>query len=413
MLNMQLSRQGYIDLLGHEAICQKPYKDSQGYWTVGVGHAETSGRAPNPRNLPKGVPLSFAEVFRILQVVDLPAYVADVNRALKVAVPQHAFDALVLFHINTGAISRKGAKQPGFLKLINQGVPVSDARVRAAFLQWRKPPEILKRRTAEANLLQRGVYSNVAGIVGHYDVTAGGSVIWKSRRNLHIAELEAQAPVAAANLQEDGDDTNVTAASSMGDPNSGVVADLLPVDATQNVAVTAELNITAMTKDEIKAFQELLYSKGYTTVGIANGEYGNSTRAAMFDFLQENNTPTVPIVLDHAFVERVRQGNNKSASQDRLNPSAEVIAQRAPNANKGWWVTVVGGFWTIVYAIGNFFKGTFEAFMELWREWSPLLGGYQQEVLVIGGFVALAGFTYLGYRMQKDDKNAIRKGIIR
>lgn len=142
---MKTSPRGIEDLMLSEGVKLKAYKDSVGVWTIGVGHAATSGRAPIPR---PGMTIDMAEAKRIL-TSDLVYYETDVNAMLP-NVPQHVFDGAVSFHFNTGAIRRAS-----WVRTYKKG---DMEAARKAFLMWNKPKEIIGRRTREADLIFKGVY---------------------------------------------------------------------------------------------------------------------------------------------------------------------------------------------------------------------------------------------------------------
>ena len=106
---MQTSDRGLYALALHEGVVPAPYIDAVGVWTFGIGHAETSGLDPNPRNMPRGMPAdqdaAIRESFRLFRG-KIGVYEAAVERAVTVALSQHEFDALVSFQFNTGAIGR-------------------------------------------------------------------------------------------------------------------------------------------------------------------------------------------------------------------------------------------------------------------------------------------------------------------
>jgi lysozyme len=142
---MKTSARGIEDLVLSEGLRLKAYKDSVGIYTIGVGHAATSGKPPIPK---AGMVITREEALRIF-AVDLARYEADVNAVLP-NVPQHVFDGAVSFHFNTGAI--KKASWVGKYKAGDM------AGARIAFMSWRKPPEIIGRRTREADLIFKGKY---------------------------------------------------------------------------------------------------------------------------------------------------------------------------------------------------------------------------------------------------------------
>ena len=166
---MKTSDKGLVALAMKEGLVPAPYLDSVGVWTYGVGHAETSGLAPNPRHMPKGMPADIqaatADALRLFKK-DLAKYEAAVNRAVKVPVKQHEFDALVSFHYNTGGIAKAA-----LTRHLNAG---DRAKAAVGFMGWLKPPEIRGRREAEQRLFREGVYP--AGNIPVYSVSTTGKL---------------------------------------------------------------------------------------------------------------------------------------------------------------------------------------------------------------------------------------------
>ncbi len=63
MANMTLSREGAMELIGHEGIVPEPYQDSVDVWTIGVGHTKAAG-PPDPKNVT--TPLTLKQCFDLL-----------------------------------------------------------------------------------------------------------------------------------------------------------------------------------------------------------------------------------------------------------------------------------------------------------------------------------------------------------
>lgn len=178
---MKTSPAGIFALTLHEGIVPGPYLDSVGVWTWGIGHTAAAG-PPRPVDLPRGMPANLdsalARVFEQFRL-DLAKYEAAVNRAVKVPLKQHQFDALVSFHYNTGAIAK--AKLIGML---NAGDLAGAAR---GFMSWVKPLEIKKRREAEMVLFRYGTHPK--GKASVWGVTNQGKVLWKPVRTLSMDEV--------------------------------------------------------------------------------------------------------------------------------------------------------------------------------------------------------------------------------
>lgn len=175
---MRVSLRGIAEILSHEAIVTAPYKDSQGVWTIGVGHTKAAGQ-PDPAAIAKGVQRPVAEMIAIFKA-DLPKYEAGVRAAVKVPLEQHQFDALVSFHFNTGAIARAS-----FVADLNAGLIAGAA---AGIMAWNKPAEIIERRRAEQTLFRSGVYSN-DGKATVYPASAAGKVLWSKRQRVSVTDL--------------------------------------------------------------------------------------------------------------------------------------------------------------------------------------------------------------------------------
>ena len=182
---MKVSDKGIAELLSHEALVTSPYKDSVGVWTIGVGHTSGAGK-PNPQTMAKGVEVPIAELIDLFRR-DLAKFEDGVNKAVKVPLAQHEFDALVSFHFNTGAIGRAS-----LVDKLNAGDRLGAA---AGFMLWKKPAEIIKRRTLEMKLFRDGKYSN-DGKCTIYPADKFGKVQWGSGKRVNVASLISPAPIA-------------------------------------------------------------------------------------------------------------------------------------------------------------------------------------------------------------------------
>lgn len=149
---MKTSPRGIEDLILSEGVVTRAYRDSVGVWTIGVGHAATSGRPPIPK---AGMTITRQQAFDILAKDLSEEYEPGVRKALG-TVPQHVFDGAVSFHFNTGAIGK--ASWVGKYKAGDM------AGARKSFMDWRKPPKIIGRRTREAQLIFEGRYHSQPGV---------------------------------------------------------------------------------------------------------------------------------------------------------------------------------------------------------------------------------------------------------
>jgi lysozyme len=131
---MKISDQGLRLLVEREGCVLKPYRDSVGVWSDGVGN--TVGVIPN------GPPITQEEADADLRY-NLNRFEKAINDGVKVGLEQHQYDALVSFAFNVG----EGAfKTSTLLKKINAGDFEGAA---LQFNRWNIPPEIISRRNGE------------------------------------------------------------------------------------------------------------------------------------------------------------------------------------------------------------------------------------------------------------------------
>src|SRR4051812_18210167 len=95
---MRMSDQGRALLTKREGVRLKAYRDSVGVWTIGVGHTSAAG----PPTVTPGQTITAQECDEIFRR-DLVQYENAVNKAVKVPLAQHQFDACVSLCYNIGA----------------------------------------------------------------------------------------------------------------------------------------------------------------------------------------------------------------------------------------------------------------------------------------------------------------------
>lgn len=135
-----------MEIVCHEAIVREWYKDSKGVGTWSVGVTNASGHnvdryKDNPQTLERCL-----EVFLwLLQ----QKYIPPVLKAFKgYPLTEAQFAAAVSFHYNTGAILKAD--------WVTHWKGGSEAQARLSIMNWRKPPEIIGRRTKERDLFFDG-----------------------------------------------------------------------------------------------------------------------------------------------------------------------------------------------------------------------------------------------------------------
>ncbi len=141
-----LSDQGVSFIARHEGLKEKPYDDSVGNCTVGVGHLLHMGRCNGTE-----AALSTSEALDLFKK-DAASRVEVVNRLVTVDLTQTQFDALVSFVFNVG--------EGNFTKsdLLEKLNAKDYAAVPAEFDRWHIPPEIIGRRNDERDLFASGRY---------------------------------------------------------------------------------------------------------------------------------------------------------------------------------------------------------------------------------------------------------------
>lgn len=144
-----LTARGAAEIVGHEAIVPEWYLDSVKVGTWGVGVTNASGHNVDRY---KDNPQPIAKCLEIYVWLLREKYAPAVRAAFAGHFLTEAqFHAALSFHYNTGAISRAG-----WVRLWKSG---EIAQARTAFMEWRKPPEIIKRRQAECDLFFDGRWS--------------------------------------------------------------------------------------------------------------------------------------------------------------------------------------------------------------------------------------------------------------
>jgi lysozyme len=135
---VKTSKQGRNLLIARESLELDAYRDSEGYWTIGVGHLLSLDKNANFAGLHwtrEKCEAVFAE--------DLAKYEKAVNDSVRVQLAQHQFDALVSFAHNVGVM---GVKNSWVVREINKGDFITAAKM---FDNWHTPPSIITRRNGE------------------------------------------------------------------------------------------------------------------------------------------------------------------------------------------------------------------------------------------------------------------------
>lgn len=114
---MKTSLMGQVEIMADEAIVLTRYLDKAKVWTIGVGVTDAAGADIKPSKFTGAITVEQAvDMFKTV----LKKYEQRVNKAVKVPLAQHEFDALVSFDYNTGAIFKASlTKKPNWCNILN------------------------------------------------------------------------------------------------------------------------------------------------------------------------------------------------------------------------------------------------------------------------------------------------------
>jgi lysozyme len=175
--HLSLTPKVALELIGHEAIVPEAYKDSVGVWTWGIGVTNASGHSVDRyKDNPQPIERCLEVYLWLLRAKYIPAVVKAFEGF---TLTEAQFAAALSFHYNTGAIARAG-----WVKKFKAG---DMAGGRLAFMEWRKPPEIIERRQKECDLFFDGRWSQ-DGKATVYDVRKPSySPNWKTARRVDVS----------------------------------------------------------------------------------------------------------------------------------------------------------------------------------------------------------------------------------
>lgn len=175
--HLSLTPRVALELICHEAIVLEAYKDSVGVLTWSIGITSRSGHSVERY---KDHPQSIEHCLEVYLWLLREKYIPDVVRAFAGFVLTEAqFAAALSFHYNTGAIGKAS-----WVAKVKAGDRAGASR---AIMEWKKPPEIVGRRTKERDLFFNGKWSQ-DGKVTIYDVRKPSyTPNWRSARRVDIS----------------------------------------------------------------------------------------------------------------------------------------------------------------------------------------------------------------------------------
>jgi GH24 family phage-related lysozyme (muramidase) len=177
--NSILTKQVLLEIISHEGIVPEAYKDSKGIWTWGIGVTTASGHSVQ-RYIDHPQPLS--RVIEVYKWLLETKYLPDVLEAFKGhKLSENELASALSFHYNTGAI-----KKASWVKAFMAG-NVSSAK--QLFMNYRKPVEIIDRRTKERDLFFKGSWSNDGKALVYSEVSKPSYVPrWRSAKRVDISK---------------------------------------------------------------------------------------------------------------------------------------------------------------------------------------------------------------------------------
>lgn len=145
-----LTARAALEIVCHEAIVREAYKDSVGVWTFGIGLTDATGHLVGRyKDNPQPVEKCLALFIWALKQIYIPAVLKAFDGH---ELTEAQFAAALSFHYNTGAIGKAD-----WVRNFKAG---EIELAKAAMMNWRKPPEIIGRRTKERDLFFDGKWSN-------------------------------------------------------------------------------------------------------------------------------------------------------------------------------------------------------------------------------------------------------------
>lgn len=152
----KLSARGLERLKFEEGFRNDAYRDSAGYWTIGVGHLLTQSELSSGKLWIDERPvrwrdgISDKDVDALLRQ-DIRRTEVDVEHSVSVPLSEHQFDALVSFVYNVGVTAFRNST---LRRHLNQGdyEAVPEQLARWKFAGGKEDPILVRRRARESKL---------------------------------------------------------------------------------------------------------------------------------------------------------------------------------------------------------------------------------------------------------------------
>lgn len=185
-MSSTISTQGLVELAAYEGLALTPYLCSANVKTIGLGNTQSD--IHDLDQWPWSKEITIPEAFKYFRE-SLHKYIEAVNKAVKVPLEQHQWDALYCITYNIGCGGMAGSS---FIKIINDRGSMNGVAI--AMNAWNRVHKkvirgLTLRREKEAKLYTQGVYSNTNGIITliHVDPTTHKEVPSKSK-SIHVLD---------------------------------------------------------------------------------------------------------------------------------------------------------------------------------------------------------------------------------
>jgi lysozyme family protein len=194
------------------------------------------------------------------------------------------------------------------------------------------------------------------------------------------------------------------------EPDAIAAEDLPPIRVTRPVTRARQ----DLSKHEIEDVQRVLFKKGYTIVGLADGRVGPDTRLAVRQALELNELPVPePVVVDRSFAQLLPTLKDKPVAPERANPETQVLVERVPGygqADKVEKVAWGGGILTGLFAIA---QEMLSGFANIWSTVSSVLGRVNGKIYIVIVIAVIAGIIVWARHRKETGKTSFVEGKIR
>jgi lysozyme family protein len=164
---------------------------------------------------------------------------------------------------------------------------------------------------------------------------------------------------------------------------------------------------------QIEAIQRALFEKGYTEVGLHDGQWGLGTNAALKQFLIVNSIPEAGFVITPGFDQNIRNGRAKPVSPERATPEEQVLNERVPGRKEAWYTKVGSAFLTAFSIFSAWVASVVEDVQNIFLSFGHYISGMKPStyLFILGGVFLV--IMLIARRVQKKGDEAFIEGKVR